>query len=123
MSLKCVAVSETRMGETLPPGEGRGGTAAMLKSKPKGRGITRPAQSRRRRKDGDTALGAVFQGCGGGPAVPVLLSFFLGSAAAYRACANRVLRPSDRNASGCGPFGQGGWAGTLRAEAGLAAGA
>ena len=62
--------------ENLPPGEGRGGAAAMLKSKPKGRGITRPAQSRRRRKAGDTALGAVFQGCGGGPAVPVLLSFF-----------------------------------------------
>jgi hypothetical protein len=62
--------------ETLPPGEGRGGTAAMRKSKPKGRGIPRPARSRRRRKDGDTPLGAVFQGCGGGPAVPVLLSIF-----------------------------------------------
>ena len=58
--------------ETLPLGESRGGTAAMLKSSPKGRGITRQRSAGRRTvtDDGDTPLGAVFQGCGGGPAVP-----------------------------------------------------
>lgn len=55
--------------ESLPPGEGRGGTAAMLKSKPKGRGITRPAQAEGAEGRGNP-FGCTFQGCGGGPAVP-----------------------------------------------------
>jgi len=57
--------------ETLPPGEGWGGTAAMGKSSGQGGGATRS-----RRRGHGPAGRAVFYCCGGGPAVPLYLFLF-----------------------------------------------
>ena len=66
--------------ENLPPGEGRGGAAATGKSSGQGGGAARS-----RRRGHGPAGRAVFSCCGGGPAVPFFLPFFLSGAAAFGA--------------------------------------